>query len=85
MLNAIAELGPEDGRAAFGIKQWKSLVAKAQDGTIWEEVVHIGYGDIESRVDADVVINLATLLLAQSPAQKSNQERLESYLWLRVT
>lgn len=80
LLNAIAELGPEDGRAAFGIKQWKSLVAKAQDGTIWEEVVHIGYGDIESRVDADVVINLATLLLAQSPTQKSNQERLESYL-----
>ena len=80
LLNAIAELGPEDGKAAFGSKKWRSLVAKAQDGIIWDEVVNIGYGGYESRVDADVVINLTTLLLAQSHTQKSNQERLESYL-----
>lgn len=80
LLNAIAELGLEDGRAAFGVKTWKNLVAKAQNGTVWEEVVDVGYGGIEGRVDADVVINLATLLLAQSPTQKVNQERLESYL-----
>lgn len=80
LLNEIAELGPEDGKAAFGNKEWKSLVAKAQDGSIWEEVVNIGYGGNEGNVDADVVIALATLLLARSPTQKSNQERLETYL-----
>ncbi len=80
LLNEISELGPEDGKAAFGNKEWKSLVAKAQDGSVWEEVVHIGYGGNEGNVDADVVIALATLFLAQSPTQKSNQERLETYL-----
>ena len=80
LLNEIAELGPEDGKAAFGNKEWKSLVAKAQDGSVWEEVVNIGYGGNEENVDADVVIALATLLLAQSPTQKANQERLETYL-----
>ena len=80
LLNEISELGPEDGKAAFGNKEWKSLVAKAQDGSVWEEVVNIGYGGNEGNVDADVVIALATLLLAQSPTQKSNQERLETYL-----
>lgn len=80
LLNEIAELGADDGKAAFGNKEWKSLVAKAQDGSVWEEVVNIGYGGNEGNVDADVVIALATLLLAQSPTQKSNQERLETYL-----
>ena len=80
LLNEIAELGPENGKAAFGNKEWKGLVAKAQDGSVWEEVVNIGYGGNEGNVDADVVIALATLLLAQSPTQKSNQERLETYL-----
>ena len=80
LLNEIAELGAEDGKAAFGNKEWKSLVAKARDGSVWEEVVNIGYGGNEGNVDADVVIALATLLLAQSPTQKSNQERLETYL-----
>ena len=80
LLNEIAELGADDGKVAFGNKEWKSLVAKAQDGSVWEEVVNIGYGGNEGNVDADVVIALATLLLAQSPTQKSNQERLETYL-----
>ncbi|MCJ1451172.1 hypothetical protein MMC28_001507 [Mycoblastus sanguinarius] len=80
LLNAIAELGPEDGKAIFGSKEWKKLVAKAQEGTIWQEVVDIGYGGIEGNVDADVVINLATLLLAQSSNQTSNQQYLETYL-----
>ena len=58
LLNAVAELGPEEGKAVFGKQQWKSLVAKAENGTIWEEVVNTGYGGIEARVDAEVVINL---------------------------
>lgn len=80
LLNAIAELGPENGKAAFGSREWRTLVAKAQEGTIWEEVVKTGYGGIEGNVDADVVINLAILLLAQSTTQKQNQQYLESYL-----
>lgn len=80
LLNAIAELGPEDGKAAFGNKVWRDLVSKAQDGSIWNEVVDIGYGGVEGKVDADVVISLATLILALSTSQESNQKHLESYL-----
>ncbi|MCJ1360003.1 MAG: hypothetical protein MMC33_010006 [Icmadophila ericetorum] len=80
LVNAIIELGPEDGKTTFGSQQWRSLLVKAQDGTIWEDIVRIGYGGAEGNVDAEVVINIATLLLAQSPSQTLNQQRLESYL-----
>ena len=80
LLNSVAELGPEVGKKEFGGKEWKNLVAKAQDGTVWNEVVDIGYGGIEGNVDADVVFNLASLLLAQSTTQAGNQQHLESYL-----
>ena len=80
LLNAIAELGPETGKKECGGREWRDLVAKAQDGTIWDEVIDIGYGGIEGNMDADVVFNLASLLLAQSTTQASNQRHLESYL-----
>lgn len=80
LLNAIAELGLENGKKEFGAREWKNLVAKAQDGTIWDEVVNIGYGGVEGNIDADVVFNLASLLLAQSTTQAGNQQHLESYL-----
>ncbi|KAI4094640.1 MAG: hypothetical protein LQ344_002111 [Seirophora lacunosa] len=80
LLNAIIELGPEEGKAAVGIKQWREIAAKARDGSIWDEVVRIGYGGIEGNVDADVVFNLANLLLSQSASQTTNQQHLETYL-----
>lgn len=80
MLNAIADLGPEDGKATFGNKAWRDLVAKIQDSTIWEEVVNVGYGGVEGSVDSDVVISLATLLLAHASTQAANQHQLEGYL-----
>ncbi|KAJ9666985.1 hypothetical protein H2201_002818 [Coniosporium apollinis] len=79
-LNAVVELGSEEGKHAFGAAKWKALVAKTRDGSIWEEVVRDGYGGSESDVDAEVVINLATLLLTHSPDQRLNQQRLETYL-----
>lgn len=60
-LNSVVELGPEDGKHAFGSTRWKALVAKVRDGTIWEDVVQHGYDGIEGNVDADVVINLYSL------------------------
>lgn len=80
LLNAVAELGPDNGKTEFGGREWRNLVAKAQEGTIWDEVVDIGYGGMEGNVDADVVFNLASLLLAQSTTQAGNQRHLESYL-----
>ena len=62
LLNAIADLGPEEGRDAFGNKEWKNLVTKAQDGTVWDDIVNIGYGGIEGDVDTDIVINLSVHL-----------------------
>ncbi len=58
LLNAIIELGPEEGKAAVGSKQWRDIVAKARDGSIWDDVVQIGYRGVEGDVDTEVVFNL---------------------------
>lgn len=58
LLNAIAELEPEEGREAFGAKSWNSLTEKICDGSVWNEVVDIGYGGVESNLDIEVVNNL---------------------------
>lgn len=58
LVNAIIELGPDDGKATFGSKVWRNIAGKARDGSIWEEVVQVGYNGIEGNVDADVVVNL---------------------------
>ncbi|EOA83496.1 uncharacterized protein SETTUDRAFT_140106 [Exserohilum turcica Et28A] len=79
-LNAVIELGAEDGKHAFGSTRWKQLVSKCRDGSIWDDVVRDGYAGVEGDVDADVVINLATLLLTHAPSQRLNQQKLETYL-----
>jgi hypothetical protein len=58
ILNAVTELEPDEGKDAFGSKEWRSLVTKVREGEVWEEVVKNGYGGVEGDVDADVVINL---------------------------
>lgn len=58
LINAIHELGAEDGKSNFGTKQWRQLTSKVSDGSIWDEVVQSGYGGVEGSVDADVIINL---------------------------
>ena len=59
LLNSIASLGPGEGKETFGAKEWKNLVTKAQEGSIWQDVVRTGYGGIESNVDIEVVTNLS--------------------------
>lgn len=80
ILNAVLELDPDEGKISFGSSEYRALVNKVRDGEVWEEVVQNGYGSIEGDVDAEVVINLATLLLAHARTQKTNQTRLENYL-----
>ncbi|KAL6705489.1 hypothetical protein ACN47E_006754 [Coniothyrium glycines] len=79
-LNAVVELGADEGKHAFGSARWKQLVSKCRDGSIWDDVVRDGYAGVEGDVDADVVVNLATLLLTHSPSQRLNQQKLETYL-----
>ncbi|KAM3535820.1 hypothetical protein MY4038_000870 [Beauveria bassiana] len=79
-LNAIVEMEPEEGKAAFGTQEWRALCAKVREGTVWEEVVRNGYHGSEGDVDSEVVINLATLLLAHAQNQTLNQKKLETYL-----
>ena len=79
-LNAVIELGPEEGKHAFGSAQWKALVSKARTGSVWADVVRDGYAGNEVAVDPDVVINLATLLLTHASDQRLTQQRLETYL-----
>jgi hypothetical protein len=57
-LNAVVELGAEEGKHAFGSTRWKQLVSKCRDGSVWDEVVRDGYAGVEGDVDADVVVNL---------------------------
>ncbi|KAI9824502.1 MAG: hypothetical protein M1819_000857 [Sarea resinae] len=80
ILNSIVELDPEEGKAAFGNREWKALVAKVRDGKIWEEVIQSGYSGVEGDVDAEVIISLATLLLSHARDQTLTQQRLETYL-----
>jgi solute carrier family 10 (sodium/bile acid cotransporter), member 7 len=58
LLSNIIDLGPEEGKIEFGQKEWKALVAKVRDGSIWEEIVQTGYQGLEGSVDADVIYNL---------------------------
>jgi hypothetical protein len=57
-LNAVVELGAEEGKHAFGSTRWKQVVSKCRDGSVWDEVVRDGYAGVEGDVDADVVVNL---------------------------
>ncbi|KZM21261.1 uncharacterized protein EKO05_0011490 [Ascochyta rabiei] len=79
-LNSVVELGADEGKHAFGSARWKQLVAKCRDGSVWDDVVRDGYAGVEGDVDAEVVVNLSTLLLTHSPSQRLNQSRLETYL-----
>ena len=72
LLNAIIELSPEEGKSSFGIKRWRSLVAKARDGTVWQDVLEIGYGGIEGKVDAEIVTSLYASFEARNITTISN-------------
>ncbi|KAM7183073.1 Alpha/Beta hydrolase fold [Naviculisporaceae sp. PSN 640] len=80
ILNAILELDSDEGKESFGTQEWRALCVKVRDGEVWEEVIRNGYHGVEGDVDADVVINLATLLLTHAKNQNVNQKRLENYL-----
>ncbi|KAJ6118457.1 peroxin-26 Pex26-Penicillium chrysogenum [Penicillium samsonianum] len=80
LLSAIVDLGAEEGKKQFGLKEWKSIASQVREGAIWETVVEVGYQGHEGSVDAEVVYNLATLLLTHSSSQSLNQQRLETYL-----
>lgn len=58
LLNAIVDLGIDEGKRDFGQKEYKTLVASVRDGDVWEQVVRGGYGGREVSVDAEVVYNL---------------------------
>lgn len=58
LLNAIIEIGDEEGKRDFGSKQYREIVRSVQSGEVWEQVVKDGYMGRESSVDAEVVYNL---------------------------
>ena len=80
LLHAIIELGTEEGKRMFGVARWRELCAKASSGSIWAEITTAGYGGNESEIDAEVVVNLATLLLGHMQSQRLTQTRLETWL-----
>ena len=65
-LNAVVDLGADEGKLAFGGARWKQLVSKCRDGSVWDDVVRDGYAGVEGDVDAEVVVNLC-VVLAQTP------------------
>jgi hypothetical protein len=81
LIHAVTEMGAEDGAREFGgADAWRAVAKKAREGLAWEEIVQRGYAGQEGEVDAEVVVNLATLLLGHMPDQRTNQARLESFL-----
>lgn len=54
----MLELDPEEGKVAFGSSEYRALVSKVREGSVWEDVVRNGYAGVEGDVDSDVVINL---------------------------
>jgi hypothetical protein len=80
ILNAVVELDPDEGKQAFGSKEWRGLVNKVRDGVVWEEVVKNGYGGVEGDVDSDVVINLYFFnpSFSNFPANISTEQRSSS-------
>jgi TolA-binding protein len=81
LIHAVVEMGAEEGAREFGgADVWRAIARKAREGLAWEEIVGRGYAGQEGEVDAEVVVNLATLLLGHMPDQRANQARLESYL-----
>lgn len=75
-LHSVIQLGPEEGKHAFGGSRWKSMVARVRDGEIWEDIVQIGYEGIESKVDAEVVISLYGL--TKDAFSKSHADLIQS-------
>ena len=55
LLNTIVELEPNDGKRLFGNHKWREIITKVREGSIWEEVVQVGYRGIDGTVDAEVV------------------------------
>jgi hypothetical protein len=81
LIHAVVELGAEQGGREFGsTDRWRSIARKAREGSVWGEIVARGYGGQEGEVDAEVVVNLATLLLGHMVDQRANQARLETFL-----
>ena len=58
LLNDIVSLGVNEGRSTVGIRKWRELAASVQDGTIWDQVVKVGYSGVEANVDIEVIANL---------------------------
>ena len=58
LINSIADLGLNDGSAAFGKQRWRTIKNKAEGGSIWDDVVEVGYNGNEADMDAEVVANL---------------------------
>ncbi len=58
LLNAILDLGNEEGKSQFGQQLHRELVRLVQSSEVWDQVVQDGYRGRESSVDAEVVYNL---------------------------
>ena len=58
LLDAIIDLGAEEGKNVFGSRQWRDIVSKVREGRVWEDIVRDGYHGVEGDVDVDVVVNL---------------------------
>ena len=59
LLNAILDLGSEEGKQEFGQKLYRDIVRLVQTSEVWDQVVQDGYRGRESSVDAEVVYNLS--------------------------
>ncbi|TGZ80921.1 hypothetical protein EX30DRAFT_371938 [Ascodesmis nigricans] len=78
IMDAAAKMTPSEGKAMWGAQEWPQLVARIRSGEVWEEA-NRSYGD-EGRVDPEVIVTLATLLLSHCPDQSVTQKRIEAFI-----
>jgi hypothetical protein len=58
LLDAIVDLGLEQGKHELGQKRYRDIVRLVQSSEVWEHVIQAGYQGREASVDAEVVYNL---------------------------
>lgn len=58
LLDAIVDLGSEEGRRQFGHSEWDSILGKVKTTALWSDIVHTGYCGIEGSVEDVLVVEL---------------------------
>lgn len=58
LLNTFRKAGNDQAGVWVGARRWKGLYASLCDGSIWQNVLHVGYADNEHAMDHEITVAL---------------------------